>query len=110
MSETPTVVIAGGDPDGLGEALEERGADVRRAAGTADGEALEAAGIAEADAFVVTDVGLATSVVVALDTNPDLRIVFYARESVPEFVRGRAGHIVDPELLGPGTVAEELLR
>jgi Trk K+ transport system NAD-binding subunit len=107
MSE---VIIAGGDPEDLGEALEERGATVRYAEGTANRTALEAAGIDDAETFVVTDAGLATSVTVALDCNPDLRIVFYTRDSVPEFVKGQAGHIVDPAVLDPGTVAEELLR
>jgi len=49
-------------------------------------------------------------VTVALDCNPELRVVIYTRDSVPEFVKGQAGHIVDPELLDPDTVAEELLR
>ncbi len=107
MSE---VVIAGGDPDGLGSALEERGATVTYAEGTADRPALEEAGILDADTLVVTDAGLATSVTVALDCNPDLRVVMYTRDSVPEFIKGQAGHIVDPSLLNAGTVAEELLR
>ena len=107
MSE---VVIAGDDPNGLGSALERHGATVTSAEGTANRPALEEAGILEADLLVVTDVGLATSVTVALDCNPELRIVFYARDSVPEFIRGQAGHIVDPSLLDPDTVAEELLR
>ena len=107
MSE---VIIAGGDPDGIGEALETQGATVRYAEGTADRDALEAAGVLDADTLVVTDAGLATSVTVALDCNPELRIVIYTRESVPEFVKGQAGHIVDPALLDPDAVAEELLR
>ena len=106
MSE---VVVAGDDPEGLGEALDDGGAEVSHAAGTADRPALEDAGIVEADVLVVTDAGLATSVPVAVDLNPDLRVVVYARESVPEFVKGQAGHIVDPELLGPAAVAEEIL-
>ncbi len=104
------VVIAGNDPDGLGSALEERGATVTYAEGTADRPALEEAGILDADTLVVTDAGLATSVTVALDCNPELRVVMYTRDSVPEFVRGQAGHIVDPSLLNAETVAEELLR
>jgi hypothetical protein len=107
MSE---VVIAGDDPDGLGGALERHGATVRYAEGTASRRELEAADIEDAETFVVTDAGLATSVSVALDINPDLRIVFYTRDSVPEFVSGQAGHIVDPTLLDADTVAEELLR
>ena len=104
------VIVAGGDPDGLGAALESRGAAVAYAEGTADRPALEDAGISEADVLVVTDAGLATSVIVALDCNPDLRVVIYTRDTVPEFVRSQAGHIVDPELLDVDTVAEELLR
>ena len=107
MSE---VIVAGGDPEEIGAALEAQGGTVRYAEGTASRSALEAAGVESADALVVTDVGLATSVTVALERNPDLRTVIYARESAPEFVRGQADHIVDPELLGPDTLAEELLR
>ena len=106
MSE---VIVAGEDPDGLGAALEERGADVTYAAGTANRPALEEAGIVDADVLVVTDADLATSVPIAVDLNPDLRVVVYARDSVPEFVKGQAGHIVDPDLLSPGTVAEEIV-
>ena len=103
------VVIAGSDPDGLGAALEERGADVSRADGTANRPALEEAGIVDADLLVVTDAGLATSVSIAKDLNPDLRVVIYTRDSVPEFVKGQAGHILDPELLSAEAVAEELV-
>ncbi|MFB6192531.1 MAG: CTP synthetase [Haloarculaceae archaeon] len=101
-------VIAGADVDGLGDALAAEGVEVARAGGTADRDALEAAGILEADLLVVTEAGLATSIPVAKDLNPDLRVVVYARDSLPEFARGQAGHIVDPELLTPEFVAEEV--
>lgn len=104
------VIVAGSDPDGLGAALEDRGATVSYAEGTADRPALEDAGVSEADVLVVTDAGLATSITVALDCNPELRVVVYTRDTVPEFVKGQAGHIVDPELLDVDTVAEELQR
>lgn len=106
MSE---VVIAGGDPDGLVDALQANGAAVNRAAGTANRPALEEAGVVDADVLIVTDAGLATSVPIAVDLNPDLRVVVYTRDSVPEFVKGQAGHIVDPDLLGPEAVAEEIV-
>lgn len=105
MSE---IIIAGEDPDGIGAALQAQGATVRNAVGTADRESLEDAGVSDADVLVLTDAGLATSITVALDCNPELRIVIYTRDSVPEFIRGQAGHIIDPELLDPETVAEEL--
>lgn len=106
MSE---VVIAGGDADDIGTALETAGAEVTLAEGTADSESLEAAGIDDADVLVVTDVGLATSIVVAKERNPDLRVFVYTRDSLPEFAKGLVDHIVDPALLDPETVAEELL-
>jgi voltage-gated potassium channel Kch len=101
-------IIAGADADGLGDALAAKGIEVARAEGTADREALEAAGVAAADLLVVTDMGLATSISVAKDINPELRVVVYAHGSLPEFARGQAGHILDPELLGPEVVAEEV--
>lgn len=103
------VVIAGGDPDGLGAELETHGAEVGYAEGTANRPALEEAGVVDADVLVVTDAGLATSVSIAKDLNPDIRVVIYSRDSVPEFVKGQAGHIVDPELLSADAVAEEIL-
>ncbi|WP_255149018.1 DUF7126 family protein [Halorarius halobius] len=101
-------VIAGADTEGLGEALTDEGVDVARAEGTADRPALEEAGIVDADVLVVTDVGLATSIPVAKDLNPGVRVVVYAHDSLPEFAKGQAGHILDPELLEPSFVAEEV--
>lgn len=101
-------VIAGVDAEGLGDALAAEGVEVARAAGTADRDALESAGILDADLLVVTEAGLATTIPVAKDLNPDVRVVVYARDSLPEFARGQAGHIVDPELLTPEFVAEEV--
>lgn len=103
-----SVVIAGADPDGLGEALEARGASVSYARGTADRPSLEDAGIVAADTLVLTDVGLATAIPVAKDLNPDLRVLVYTRDSVPEFAKAQAGHILDPDLLDVETVAEEM--
>lgn len=101
-------VIAGPDPDDLGGALEEHDVEVVYAEGTAARPALEDAGIVEADLLVVTDVRLSTAIPVSKDLNDDLRVVVYARESVPEFVRGQAALIVDPDLLDPGAVADEV--
>ena len=105
MSE---VIVAGEDPDGLGAALEERGADVTHAAGTANRPALEEAGIHDADVFLLTDVGQATSVVVARDLNPEMRVVAYTGESLPEFVSGQRVVAMDPALLDAEAVADEL--
>jgi len=76
--------------------------------GIANRPALEDAGIHEADIFLITDVGQATSIVVAKDINPDLRVVAYTDDSLPEFVSGQEVLGIDPALLGPDAVAEEL--
>jgi hypothetical protein len=101
-------VVIGSDPDGIGEALEERGVTVSRAAGTADRESLVDAGVEDTDALVVTDVGLATSIPVARELNQEFRVVVYSDESIPEFARTSAGLVVDPALMDVDTVAEEL--
>ena len=106
---TGTAVVAGPDPEELGDALEARGVSVARIDGAANRPALEEAGIDAADLFVLTDVGHATSIPVALDLAADLRVVVYARESLPEFAKGQADLLVDPALLDAETVAEELV-
>ena len=105
MSEA---VIAGTDPEGLGAALAEQGVTVRRAAGTATRADLQDADIAGADLFVLTDAGLATAIPLARELNPDVRVVAYTADSLPEFVGGQEVVAMDPALLGPAAVAEEL--
>jgi Trk K+ transport system NAD-binding subunit len=101
-------IIVGNDPDGVGTALEEHGVAVAQAAGTGNRDALTDAGVADADLLVVTDVGLSTSIPVAREANGGLRVVVYSRDSVPEFARTSAELILDPELMSPETVADEL--
>jgi len=104
------VVFAGPDTEGLVDELRERGADVTTIDGVANRPALEDAGIHEADVFLITDVGQATSIVVAKDINPDVRVVAYTDQSLPEFVSGQEVLAVDPALLDPDTVADELVE
>lgn len=101
------VVIVGPDR-GLGAALEDRGASVTRIEGVASGDRLREAGIEDAELLVVTDVGEATAIPVALEVNPDLRTVAYTADSVPEFVRGQLDFAVHPDVLPVEAVAEEL--
>jgi Trk K+ transport system NAD-binding subunit len=102
-------VITGPDEDGLGAALAERGVETRRVEGLATGESLGAAGIADADLLVVTSMRDATAIAVAKDANPDVRVVAYARESLPEYARAQADLAVDPALLDASVVADELV-
>jgi Trk K+ transport system NAD-binding subunit len=94
----------------LGAALERNGATLSRVDGPGTGESLRSAGITEADLLVLTDVAEATTIPVALDINSSLRVVVYAPETMPEFVRGQVDLAISPEVLAPEIVAEELDR
>lgn len=99
-------IIIGPD-NGLEAAFEQQGFDIRRIdLGTAD--ALREAGIAEATIVVLTDVGEATAVPIAKDENPDVRVVIYSEETMPEFVRGQVDLSVAPDVLSPAIFVEEL--
>jgi len=105
---TETAIVAGPDPDGLGEALEAEGLTVRRIEDHVSRATLGEAGIADSQLLVLTDVDEATGVALAKDENPAVRAVFYSRESIPEFVKGQTDLAVDPKLLDVSVVAEEL--
>jgi len=100
-------VVAGPDR-GLADALETAGVAVSRIEGLVTREDLLDAGIEDADLYVLTDVSEATSIPVALDDNPALRVVIYAPETMPEFVRGQVDLALDPAVMPVETVAEEL--
>jgi hypothetical protein len=101
-------VIVGPDR-GIAAALADQGVETIRVQGIATGDSLDDAGLADADLLVITDAEEATAVPVAKDRNPDVRIVFYTPDAVPEFVKGQLDLAVDPDLLSPDVVAEELV-
>ena len=101
-------IIVGPDDDGFIAALEEHGVETTRVVGHGTGDSLDEAGVADADLLVLTDVGEATAVPIAKELNPDVRVVIYASETMPEFVRGQVDLSVAPDVLGPDVVAEEL--
>jgi hypothetical protein len=103
------VVVAGADDERVAVALERAGAEVRRVDGIATRESLAAVGIEEADVFLLTDMTDATAISVAKDANPDVRVVTYATDSLPEFARAQADLALDPALFSPELVAEELV-
>lgn len=102
-------IVTGPDRN-LREALEREGVEVASLEGVVTREELLEAGVTEADLIVITDVGEASAVPVARKDNSDIRVVIYDEETMPEFLRSQADLAVDPELLGPETVAEELAR
>jgi hypothetical protein len=101
-------IVIGPDTDGLGDALDDTGISTSYVEGTASRDQLVEAGIETADLLAVTDAGLATSIPIAREVNPDIRVVVYAHDTIPEFARATAGLIVDPDLMNPETIAEEL--
>jgi len=103
------VLLAGADTDGLGAELEALGADVVRVEGMATRESLAAAGLAEAQTLVLTEMDDASAIPVAKEANPDVRVVTYARDSLPEFARGQTDLAIDPALLAADVVADELV-
>jgi hypothetical protein len=103
-----TAVLVGPDDNDLGAALSDAGAAVSRVEGVPTGDALRAAGADDADLFVLTDVGEATTIAVVKEANPGVRVVVYDDGSLPAFASGQADIAVDPALLGPETVADEL--
>ena len=102
-------VVAGPDEHGLGEELAALGVEIRRIGGLVTGDALSDAGIDEADYFVLTDVEEATGIPIAKELNPGVLAVTYAERSLPEFVSGVADLAIDPDLMTPKLVAEELV-
>lgn len=102
-----SVIVAGEDAYEIADAIEAEGFDVARV-DIGNRPALEDAGIVDATAYILTEVQQATSISVAKDLNPDLKVVVYADGSVPDFARGQAGLILDPELFDPADVAAEL--
>ncbi|WEL21206.1 NAD-binding protein [Halorhabdus sp. BNX81] len=100
------VIVAGADEGGIGEAISAEGHEVT-AVDVADGESLEAAGIEEMDAYVLTEMAQATSIAVAKDHNPEIRVVVYAEGSLPDFATRQADLVVDPSLLDADAVAAE---
>jgi hypothetical protein len=101
------VILVGNDPERMREALEAEGHTVT-VADVGNRPGLEEAGIHDAEVYLLTEMAQATSIAVAKDINPDLRIVVYAEGSLPDFASRQTDLVVDPNLLGPDAVAEEL--
>lgn len=91
------------------EALEAEGVVFTRVTGVPSADAVREAGIADADLFLLTDPAEATAVGVVREANPDVRIVASVAETLPEYARPATDLVVDPALLDPAVVAEEVV-
>lgn len=101
------VIVTGTDEYDIAEAIADAGHDVTRV-DIGNRPALDDAGIADADVYVLTEVAQATSIPVATERNPELRVVVYADGSLPDFARRQADLLLDPALFDPADVAAEL--
>jgi len=101
------VIVTGTDEYDIAGAITEAGHDVTRV-DIGNRAALDDAGVAAADVYVLTEVAQATSIPVARERNPELRVVVYADGSLPDFARGQADLLLDPALFDPADVATEL--
>lgn len=101
------VIVAGPDEYDIGAAIEADGHAVERV-DIANRPALEEAGIHDTDVFVLTEMEQATAISVAKDLNEELKVVVYADGSLPEFATRQTDLMIDPDLLDPDAVAEEL--
>lgn len=106
MSDKPVVVVGTDDHD-IAPAISNAGFDVTTV-DIGNRPALEEVGIVDAAVFVLTEVDQATTISVAKDLNPELKVVVYADHSLPDFARGQTDLMLDPELFEPAAVAEEL--
>ena len=101
-------IVSGDDEHGLSDALEAEGVELTRVEAIATRPMLEEAGVTDVDVFVLTEAGGATAIPIAKDLNDDVRVVAYTDDSLPDFARGQADFIVDPDVLSTEAVAEEL--
>ena len=102
-------IIAGADPEGIGEELEALGVEITRVDSPVFADALAEAGIDDADLFVLTDLDEGISISLAKEANEDVRAVGYGEGSLPESVGSVVDLVVDPSLLDAEAVAEELV-
>jgi len=95
-------------PDrGLEAALTDNGVETTQVQRPSTEANLTEAGLEEAALLFVTDPEEASAIPVARGAQPDVRIVWYAPDSVPEFATRQLDLGVDPRLIDPGILIEE---
>lgn len=102
-------VIVAGDDKGLRAAFDDHDIPVEQINSHVTADTLADASVESADLLILTATSDATAVPIAKDMNPNIRIVFYASDTMPEFVRGQVDLAVSPDLLAPEIVVEELI-
>lgn len=108
MSTNLSRVIIAGEDSELSTAFREHQIAVERITAHVTADTLAAADVETAELLILTTTSDATAVPIAKEMNPEIRVVFYATESMPEFVKGQVDLAISPELLDPDVVVEEL--
>lgn len=103
------IILAGPDEKQLGDVIESAGGTVTRLTGPLTKQRLTQAGIEDTDILVLTDVREATAIVLTREVAPEVKIVVYATETIPDFASHLADFRIDPNALDQGMVVEELL-
>jgi hypothetical protein len=104
-----TYALIVGPDRGLETALADNSVDTTQIQTPVTEADLDEAGLAEAALLFVTDAGEAAAIPVAKRRQPAVRIVWYAPDSVPEFITRQLDLGVDPSLIEPDLLIEEQL-
>lgn len=102
-------IVTTPDDRDLASALRDAGIEVRLVERPISTSALEQAGIEEATLFVLTESEEATSIPIARELNPDVRVVVYASTGVPEFANHQADLVLAPDTFDQSMVVDALL-
>ncbi len=101
-------LIAGPDDYDIAGELTAQGVSVTHIDGVITRPKLEEAGVETVDLYVLTDVSQATTIPIVYDLNDTARLVAYASDTIPEFVRGQIDLAIDPRIVSVSVLAEEL--
>ena len=103
------IIIGGSTAEGIEQQLADAGQEVTRLDQVLTSSVLESAGIESAAVFLLTDATEATAIPLAREQNPDISIIVYSTESIPEFCKPIADMIVHPGAVSNDVLVEEIL-
>lgn len=104
------IIVTEPDEADIGAALTDAGATVQLVARPITTSVLEQARIGETDIFVLTDPAEAIAIPILREIQPDVRIVVYAGEGLPDFASHQADLVLSPTGLEQDVVVEALLE
>ncbi len=103
------VIVVGSDEHGLTDRFTAAGLSATHLEGQPIGADLEAGGIEEAGAIVVTEASLATIIAVAKEQNDAISVVLYSTGRLPPYASAQADLAIDPALVDPEEVVSAVV-